>query len=69
MTTASSEPARAPDGLIVSDFVGVSVTATHAQQPGWATPSTFFFRRDGAGPSASWSLVGVERGPAKPPER
>ena len=65
----SSESARAPDGLMGSDFVGVSVTAAHAQRPGWAMPSTFFFRRDGAGPSASWSLVGVERGPVKPPER
>ena len=65
----SSGSARAPDGLMASDFVGVSVTAAHAQQPGWATPSTFVFRRDGAGPSASWSLVGVERQPGKPPER
>jgi hypothetical protein len=69
MTVASSERGRAPEGLTVSDFVGVSVTAAHAQQPGWATPSTFFFRRDGAGPSASWSLIGVERQPGKPPER
>jgi hypothetical protein len=34
----------------------------HPQQPGWATPSTFIFRRNGVGASASWSLVGVERG-------
>ena len=61
----SSQSARAPDGLMSSDFVGVSVTAAHAQRPGWATPSTFFFRRGGAGTSAGWSLVGVERGPAK----
>ncbi len=61
----SSGSARAPDGLMAGDFVGVSVTAAHAQQPGWATPSTFFFRRGGAGPSASWTLVGVERGPAE----
>ena len=64
--TVSSGSARAPDGLMASDFVGVSVTAAHAQQPGWATPSTFFFRRGGAGAaSASWSLVGVERGASK----
>ena len=67
--TAQGGSARAPDGLMVGDFVGVSVTAAHAQQPGWAAPSTFFFRRGGAGaPSASWSLVGVERGPSKPRE-
>jgi hypothetical protein len=65
----SSGSARAPDGLMVGDFVGVSVTAAQARQPGWATPSTFFFRRGGSGaPSASWSLVGVERGLVKPPE-
>ncbi len=60
--TASSGSARAPEGLMTGDFVGVSVTATHAQQPGWATPSTFIFRRGGSGASASWALVGVERG-------
>ena len=60
--TVSSGSARAPDGLMSSDFVGVSVTAAHAEQPGWATPSTFFFRRGGAGTSGGWSLVGVERG-------
>jgi hypothetical protein len=48
---------------MTGDFVGVSVKATHAQQPGWATPSTFFFRRAGSGAAATWSLVGVERGP------
>jgi hypothetical protein len=62
--TATSGSARAPEGLMTGDFVGVSVKATHAQQPGWATPSTFFFRRTGAGASASWALVGVERGSA-----
>jgi hypothetical protein len=49
--------ARAPGGL-TGDFVGVSITAVHPQQPGWATPSTFFFRRGSGG----WTLVGVERG-------
>ncbi len=66
--TVSSGSGRTPAGLMVGDFVGVSVTAVHPGQPGWATPSTFFFRRGGAGPSASWSLVGVERGPRKSPE-
>ena len=58
VTTGS---ARVPNGL-TGDFVGVSITAVHAQQPGWANPSTFFFRRAASG----WSLVGVERGGATP---
>ncbi len=60
--STTSGSARAPDGLMTGDFVGVSVKATHPQQPGWATPSTFFFRRGGTGAAAGWSLVGVERG-------
>ena len=56
------ESARAPEGLTRADFVGVSVTATHSQQPGWAIPSTFIFRRGGGGAGPAWSLVGVERG-------
>ena len=59
-TRVSTGSARAPAGL-TGDFVGVSVTAAHAQQPGWATPSTFFFRRGTGG----WTLVGVERGSAQ----
>jgi hypothetical protein len=55
--TTSNVSARAPSDLR-GDFVGVTVTASHTQQPGWATPSTFFFRRGSGG----WSLVGVERG-------
>ena len=51
--------ARLPNG-VTGDFVGLSITAVHAQQPGWANPSTFFFRRASGG----WSLVGVERGAA-----
>jgi hypothetical protein len=58
--TTSSGSARAPSDLR-GDFVGVTVTALHKQQPSWATPSTFFFRRAGAA-AAGWSLVGVERG-------
>jgi hypothetical protein len=59
----SGGSAQAPQGLLLGDFVGVSVTASHAQQPGWATPSTFYFRRGGADAAPeSWSLVGVERG-------
>jgi hypothetical protein len=59
--TVSSGSARAPEGLS-GDFVGVTVTATHPQQPGWKNPSTFFFRRGAA--AGGWSLVGVERGEA-----
>ena len=65
----SGETTRAPEGATPGEFVGVSVTASHAQQPGWATPSTFFFRRGGPGGSGSWSLVGVERGRAQPREK
>jgi hypothetical protein len=50
--------ARAPEGALQGAFAGVSVTASHPEHAGWATPSTFFFRRGGSG----WSLVGVERG-------
>jgi hypothetical protein len=65
--TVTSGSARAPDTLMSSDFIGVSITAVHAQQPGWATPSTFFFKRGGAsGASKGWSLVGVERGLVSP---
>jgi hypothetical protein len=59
----SSGSARAPDGLMTSDFVAASVTALHPRHRGWTTPSTFFFRRGKAGTaSENWSLVGVERG-------
>jgi hypothetical protein len=55
----TSPASRAPDGLLGSgEYVGVMVTGQHANQPGWSRPSTFFFRRGGAG----WTLVGVERG-------
>jgi hypothetical protein len=65
---ATDGSARAPSGLTSSDFVGVSVTAVNPKQPGWATPSTFLFRRGKAGSAPdSWSLVGVERGTAKSP--
>lgn len=58
--TVSALSARVPDSLLgAGDFVGVTITAAHAEHPGWATPATFFFRR---GASATWTLVGVERG-------
>jgi hypothetical protein len=57
--TTTSLSARAPAEL-TGAFVGVTISATHSQRPGWARPSTFFFRRTGSAPS--WTLVGVERG-------
>jgi hypothetical protein len=57
--TVSGPAGIAPPKLLdAGDFVGVTITAAHAQQPEWSRPATFFFRR---GPSG-WSLVGVERG-------
>jgi hypothetical protein len=50
---------QAPPGLAGSgEYVGVTVTARHAQHQGWTRPATFFFRRS----ASEWSLVGVERG-------
>jgi hypothetical protein len=57
--TVTDASGRAPSELLgAGDFVGVEISATHPQRPGWAKPSTFFFRRGGGG----WTLVGVERG-------
>jgi hypothetical protein len=57
--TVAGLSARAPADLVGSgDFVGVEIIASHPRWPGWARPSTFFFRRGGTG----WTLVGVERG-------
>jgi hypothetical protein len=55
----STTPAgRAPAELMSSgEFVGVRVSATHPEQPRWASPATFTFRRAAEG----WALVGVER--------
>ena len=64
--TVSNQTARAPEDALVGEFVGVSVTARHAQHAGWAIPSTFIFRRGGSRESGTWSLVGVERGTVKP---
>jgi hypothetical protein len=66
--TVSAPSARAPAGLVTSgDFIGVSVAAKHPQHAGWANPATFFFRRaSGQGATATWELVGVERGEVKP---
>jgi hypothetical protein len=57
--TSASPTGRAPAGLLESgEYVGVSISAVHAQQAGWARPAVFVFRRGTSG----WSLVGVERG-------
>jgi len=57
--TVTAPASRAPAGLLeAGEFVGVEVTALHAQRPGWGRPAAFFFRRAGAG----WTLAGVERG-------
>jgi hypothetical protein len=66
-STTISGSARAPDGLLTSgEFVGVSIKGTHPGQPGWANPSTFFFRRGQSQADAQWTLVGVERGEGPP---
>jgi hypothetical protein len=51
---AAAPPELLSDG---GDYVGVTVTATHSKQPGWARPATFYFRRAGN----AWQTVGVER--------
>jgi hypothetical protein len=40
-----------------ADYVGVTMTAQNATQPGWARPATFYFRRVPTG----WQAVGIER--------
>jgi hypothetical protein len=55
-TTSAS--GQAPADLLKSgDFIGVRISATHPEQPGWASPATVTFRRSGG----EWTLVGVER--------
>jgi hypothetical protein len=57
--TSASPTGHAPAGLLASgEYVGVSISATHAQEAGWARPAVFVFRRSTSG----WLLVGVERG-------
>jgi hypothetical protein len=57
--TSASPTGRAPAGLLESgEYVGVSISAKHSQQAGWARPAVFLFRRSTSG----WLLVGVERG-------
>jgi hypothetical protein len=57
--TSASPVGHAPAGLLESgEYIGVGVSATHAEEAGWARPAVFVFRRSTSG----WSLVGVERG-------
>ncbi len=57
--TISAPAGRAPASLVdAGEYVGVEVTAHHAQRPEWARPAVFFFRRGASG----WTLVGIERG-------
>jgi hypothetical protein len=57
--TTERTGAEAPAALLEGsdEYVGVSVTAQHPQQPAWARPATFYFRRG----QNEWTLVGVER--------
>jgi hypothetical protein len=43
--------------LTGGEYIGVRISATHPEQPGWSTPATFTFRRAASG----WELVGAER--------
>ena len=49
--------ARAPAELTGAEYIGVVVTAQHPQQPMWATPATFYFRKK----DAAWEWIGAER--------
>jgi hypothetical protein len=55
--TAPGLTARAPASLLQHQYIGVRITATHAQEKGWAKPATFYFRRESDG----WKWVGAER--------
>ncbi len=57
--TVSADEASAPAELLqgTSEYIGVIMTATHPEQPAWAKPATFYFRRGASG----WTWVGAER--------
>jgi hypothetical protein len=58
--TVSATSTRAPDSLLqarAGEYIGVEVTATHAEHPAWAAPATFYFRRAADG----WTWMGAER--------
>ncbi|HUR33466.1 MAG TPA: hypothetical protein VM032_06700 [Vicinamibacterales bacterium] len=56
---ATGPTMRAPAALLAArhEFLSAKVGAIHPDHPSWATPVTFFFRRQASG----WQLVGVER--------
>jgi hypothetical protein len=51
--------AAAPSELLSAgtDYIGLTMSATHPKRPGWARPATFYFRRAGS----TWQTVGIER--------
>jgi hypothetical protein len=53
----ASVPTQLGSGGPDNQYIGVTITGKHAQQPDWARPTTFYFRRGAAG----WETVGVER--------
>jgi hypothetical protein len=58
--TVTTLRGQAPASLMARDageYIGVTITAKHPSQPGWAKPATFYFRRASSG----WSWVGSER--------
>jgi hypothetical protein len=54
-TAEAPLPASMRDGT--AEYIGVVMTAEHPQQPAWARPATFYFRRGAGG----WTWVGAER--------
>ena len=56
-STAPLLEARAPAELTGAEDIGVVVTALHPQQPMWATPATFYFRKK----DPAWEWIGAER--------
>jgi hypothetical protein len=57
--TIRATEASAPPAILdaKSEYIGVVITAQHAQQPAWKRPATFYFRRTASG----WAWVGAER--------
>jgi hypothetical protein len=56
--TVGGSPAQVPAGLLTgAEYVGVTISAKHAEQPAWARLATFYFRRG----TGAWECVGSER--------
>ena len=53
----------APAAVRAASFVRAELTARHPRFPGWSTPLTVTFRKNGTG----WELVGLERQPTSAP--